>query len=98
MPLPEGKKLKKAPIGRFILDADVIIALPKLKTHSLMMTLATKIMYGGVSGLTKVWYHSTYIRRSAFADMLLDILEIILPDLVIMDGIVGMPGNGPSGE
>ena len=52
--IPNGKKIKKAPIAKFVLDADKIIALPKVKTHSLMMmTLATKIMYGAIPGLTK---------------------------------------------
>jgi uncharacterized protein (DUF362 family) len=96
--IPNGKKLEKALICSFVLNADKVIALPKVKTHSLMMmTLATKIMYGAVPGLTKVRYHSKFIRRKAFADMLLDILSVTTPDLVIMDGVVGMQGDGPMG-
>lgn len=96
--IPLGKKLKKTPICNFILDADKIIAVPKIKTHSFMiMTLATKIMYGAVPGLTKAKYHSLYFRRTAFADMLLDVLSIRKPDLLVMDGIIGMQGDGPSG-
>jgi uncharacterized protein (DUF362 family) len=94
--IPTGKKLKSAPIANFILDSDKIIALPKIKTHSLMyLTLATKIMYGAVPGLTKAKYHSMYFTRKAFADMLLDVLSVTQPDLFIMDGIVGMQGDGP---
>jgi uncharacterized protein (DUF362 family)/NAD-dependent dihydropyrimidine dehydrogenase PreA subunit len=97
VPIPQGKRLKKTPICNFILQADKIIALPKIKTHSYMiMTLATKIMYGAVPGLTKAKYHSMYIRRTSFSDMLLDILTILKPDLTIMDGIVGMQGQGPA--
>jgi uncharacterized protein (DUF362 family) len=96
IPIPHGKRLKKSPICNFILQADTIIALPKIKTHSYMiMTLATKIMYGAVPGLTKAKYHSLYIKRSSFSDMLLDILSVVTPDLIIMDGIVGMQGQGP---
>jgi uncharacterized protein (DUF362 family)/NAD-dependent dihydropyrimidine dehydrogenase PreA subunit len=96
--IPDGKRLKKTPICNFLLNADKVIALPKIKTHSLMiMTLATKIMFGGVPGLTKARYHSRYIRRVSFADMLLDILSIIPPNLIIMDGIIGMQGEGPAG-
>lgn len=96
--IPRGKKLKKTPVCDYVLRAEKIIALPKIKSHSYMiMTLATKIMYGIVPGLTKAKYHSMYLRRTAFADMLLDILSIRTPDLVIMDGIVGMEGDGPSG-
>ena len=95
--IPYGKRLKKTPICNFILQADKIIALPKIKTHSYMiMTLATKIMYGAIPGLTKAKYHSLYIRRSSFSDMLLDILSVVKPDLIIMDGITGMQGQGPS--
>lgn len=96
--IPYGKKLKKTVLCNFILNADKIIALPKIKTHSFMiMTLATKIMYGVIPGLTKAKYHSMFIKKTAFADMLLDVLSIKKPDLIIMDGIVGMQGDGPSG-
>ena len=96
--IPNAKALKKTPISNFVLNADKIIALPKIKTHSLMMmTLATKIMYGAVPGLTKVRYHSKFIKRKAFAEMLLDVLSVTTPDLIIMDGIIGMQGNGPGG-
>ncbi len=96
--IPHAKKLKKTPICNFILDAEKIIAIPKIKTHSYMiMTLATKIMYGAVPGLTKAKYHSLYFRRAAFADMLLDVLSIKKPDLIVMDGVTGMQGDGPSG-
>lgn len=95
--IPNGKKLKNSLICNFVLNADKVIALPKIKTHSfMMMTLGTKIMFGAVPGLTKVKYHSKFIRRKDFADMLLDILSVTMPDLIIMDGIVGMEGDGPS--
>lgn len=96
--IPQGKKLKKTPICNYVLHAEKIIAVPKIKTHSYMiMTLATKIMYGAIPGLTKAKYHSLFIRRVAFADMLLDVLSVKKPDLIIMDGITGMQGEGPSG-
>jgi uncharacterized protein (DUF362 family) len=95
--IPSAKKLKKTPICNFVLNADKIIAVPKIKTHSYMiMTLATKIMYGAVPGLTKAKYHSLFIRRTSFADMLLDVFSIRKPNLIVMDGIIGMQGDGPS--
>ena len=96
--IPEGMKLKKSPFCDFIFDADKIIALPKLKTHSFQyLTLACKIMYGAVPGLTKVKYHAQFPRNMAFADMILDILTTVKPQLYIMDGILGMEGPGPAG-
>jgi len=95
--IPHGKRLKKAPICNFLLNADKIISLPKIKTHSYqIMTLAIKNMYGAVPGLTKAKYHSTNIRRTSFADMLLDVHSVAKADLIIMDGIIGMQGQGPA--
>ena len=96
--IPHGKRLEKTVFCDFVLNADKIIAVPKIKTHSYMiMTLATKIMYGAVPGLTKAKYHSLFFKRTAFADILLDILSVRKPDLIVMDGITGMQGDGPSG-
>jgi uncharacterized protein (DUF362 family) len=94
--IPEGRRLQRSPICDYVLNADKVIALPKLKTHSFQyMTLACKIMYGVVPGLTKARYHGQYPRRVSFADIMLDILTIVKPHLYIMDGIIGMQGQGP---
>jgi uncharacterized protein (DUF362 family)/NAD-dependent dihydropyrimidine dehydrogenase PreA subunit len=94
--IPKGKQLKKTPICNFFLNADKTIAIPKLKTHSLMiMSLATKIMYGVVPGLTKTLYHSKFLKRNSFAEMFLDLQSFAKPDLYILDGILGMQGDGP---
>jgi uncharacterized protein (DUF362 family) len=94
--IPQGKRLQRSPICDFALNTDKIIALPKLKTHSMQyLTLACKIMYGVVPGLTKAKYHAQFPRKISFADMMLDILTIIKPQLYIMDGIIAMQGQGP---
>jgi ferredoxin len=62
----------------------------------MIMTLATKIMFGAIPGLTKAKYHALNPRKSSFANMLLDVLSVATPDLFIMDGIIGMQGDGPS--
>jgi uncharacterized protein (DUF362 family) len=96
--IPEGVRLKKSPFCDFVFDVDKIIALPKLKTQSFQyMTLACKIMYGAIPGLTKAKYHAQFARKMAFADMLLDILTLVKPQLYIMDGILAMEGAGPVG-
>jgi uncharacterized protein (DUF362 family) len=63
----------------------------------MIMTLAAKLMFGIIPGLTKAKYHSLFFRRSSFADMILDVNSIAQPNLIIMDGIIGMQGEGPSG-
>jgi uncharacterized protein (DUF362 family) len=52
-------------------------------------------MFGAVPGLTKTKYHSTFPKKESFAEMLLDVLSVATPDLFVMDGVVGMEGNGP---
>jgi len=95
--IPKGKRLVRSPVCEYVLHADKVIALPKLKTHSFQyMTLACKIIYGAVPGLTKAKYHAQFPRRAAFADMLLDVLMVVNPQLFIMDGILGMQGQGPA--
>ena len=94
--VPNGKRLRRSPICNYALNADKVIALPKLKSHSFQyMTLACKIMYGIVPGLTKAKYHARFPSRLSFADVMLDVLTIVKPHLYIMDGITGMEGQGP---
>ncbi len=79
------------------LQADAIINLPKLKTHGqVLMTLGVKNMFGCVIGRRKVqWHLKAGINRDAFARMLVDIYTALSPSLTLIDGIVGMDGNGP---
>jgi len=96
MVFPGAVRLKQFAVCNFVLAADKIIALPKLKTHSFQyLTLACKIMYGAIPGLSKARYHAQFPRRAAFADMLLDVTMSLKPCLTIMDGILGMQGQGP---
>ncbi|OPY27941.1 MAG: F(420)H(2) dehydrogenase subunit I [Methanocella sp. PtaU1.Bin125] len=94
-----ARTYKKLKIARAVTDADVVIGLPKLKTHSLTYyTGAVKLLYGYIPGVTKTEYHLHTGRDvSLFAEMLLDIYEARPPDLYVMDAVVGMEGNGPSG-
>lgn len=78
--------------------ADVVIALPKLKTHQLAYyTGAVKLLYGYLPGLTKVEHHLHAGKQPEnFAELLLDLYEALTPHLVIMDAVVAMEGAGPS--
>lgn len=97
IPAPEGRLIKMLDISQFALDADVIISLPKLKTHDLMgFTGATKNLFGVIPGVTKAGYHAKLQTLDQFAEMLLDILTVVKPAFHLMDGIVGMDGDGPS--
>ncbi|MFO8109802.1 MAG: DUF362 domain-containing protein [Thermoplasmata archaeon] len=96
--LPDGRLLKSVPILTLCQEADVVINLPKLKTHGLTVyTGAVKNMYGMVPGLTKSAFHGQYRGLQRFSRMLLDVYDASSPDLSIMDAILGMEGKGPAG-
>jgi len=92
-----GKILKGIHVSKSLLDADFIINMPKLKTHSLVgYTGAVKNMFGIIPGGKKSYYHKICGNQITFADLLIDIYNCRIPNLNIMDGIVGMEGNGPA--
>ncbi len=84
-------------IARPVLDADVVINLPKLKTHSLtLLTGAVKNMFGVVPGFRKAEMHKIFPKPSEFAAMLVELYSHVRPSLNIMDAVLAMEGNGPS--
>lgn len=94
---PQGVQVKGFPIINPVLDADVIINVPKLKTH--MMTFysgAVKNMYGAIPGVYKAEYHYTLPQAQDFCNMLVDLCGCTKPTLTFMDAIWGMEGQGPS--
>jgi uncharacterized protein (DUF362 family)/NAD-dependent dihydropyrimidine dehydrogenase PreA subunit len=95
----EGASLYGAfTLGRAVVDADVIISVPKLKTHGFMMfTGAVKNLFGCIPGLEKAQYHLKVPDRYDFASMLVDLMLTCRPALAIMDAVVGMEGGGPAG-
>ncbi|OGB87798.1 hypothetical protein A3H38_00045 [candidate division WOR-1 bacterium RIFCSPLOWO2_02_FULL_46_20] len=93
-----NKKIKTLRIASKVLDADVIINLPKLKTHNYtLFTGAIKNMFGAVPGFEKAHFHIRAPRPHEFAESLVDILELTKPHLNIMDAVMGMEGHGPTG-
>lgn len=94
---PDALYLKRLEILTPLAEADCIISLPKMKTHCQMLfTGAVKNMFGSIPGLAKMEYHFRMPDYSHFADSLIDIFMASKPGLSIMDGIVGMDGDGPT--
>ena len=92
----QGKLLKKFEVIKPVIDADIIINLPKFKTHSLTrITGAVKNMFGIIYGREKTLLHTKFMDINKFCDMLLDIYQFKIPVLNIMDGITGLEGEGP---
>lgn len=94
---PSGNTFHELEIARDILEADVVINLPKLKTHQMMgLTCAVKNLFGAVVGMRKPSLHlQAGSDKSFFALMLLELAEYVRPALTIVDAITAMEGNGP---
>ncbi len=79
-----------------VLEADLIINLPKLKTHALTLyTGAVKNLFGTIPGTRKREIHLREPGVEDFSQALVDVLELVQPGLTIMDGVLGLEGNGP---
>ncbi len=80
-----------------VFEADVVINLPKWKTHGFTLyTGAIKNLYGTLPGFQKARFHKEYPLPKKFSQNLVDIYKCICPALHIMDGVLGMSGNGPA--
>lgn len=79
------------------LAADVVLNLAKLKTHTqMMLTLGVKNLFGCVVGLQKPeWHLRAGVDRRMFARLIVGICEAVNPAYTIVDGILGMQGQGP---
>ncbi|MHC4259293.1 MAG: DUF362 domain-containing protein, partial [Planctomycetota bacterium] len=84
-------------ISSVALEADVIINLPKFKTHQqLVTTFAVKNMFGCVSGKRKpFWHFAKGGNYDAFCDLLIGIFTFLHPALTIIDAVTVMDGPGP---
>lgn len=94
---PQGAVFKEHEIAKEVINADLVINLPKLKTHSQMvLTCAVKNLFGCIPGARKVqWHYKAGVDRIYFARMLVEVSQIINPVLTIVDGIIGLEGDGP---
>ena len=92
-----GRIFKSFILSKQVLQTDVLISLPKLKTHGLtLFTGGVKNNFGCVTGLNKAKMHLRAQDPESFSQMLVDLLCIVRPALTVMDAVIGMEGNGPS--
>ncbi|MGA2403932.1 MAG: DUF362 domain-containing protein, partial [Syntrophobacteraceae bacterium] len=84
-------------VSRIVLEADIIISLPKFKTHGLtVITGAIKNSYGYLPGAQKAVLHKAAGSPERFHEMIVDVFRLRVPDLFLVDAVVGMEGNGPA--
>ncbi len=94
--VPAARQFPRLYISKAVLEADVIISLPKLKTHELTFyTGAVKNFFGTVP--RKIRKQAHFLEdRELFGEAVVDIYSVVKPHLAVMDGVVGMEGNGPA--
>lgn len=93
----DGQVYKKIKISSKVLNADKVVNIAKLKTHSQMiLTLGIKNTFGCVPGIEKSKWHIRCGTNENFAALLVDVHLLVNPVLTVLDGVVGMEGNGPA--
>jgi uncharacterized protein (DUF362 family) len=75
--------------------ADLVVSMPKMKTHHWAgVTLALKNLFGVMPGICYGWPKNV-LHHAGIPESILDIAATVRPHLAIVDGIIGMEGDGP---
>jgi uncharacterized protein (DUF362 family)/ferredoxin len=91
-------RMADLPMAQAVLDAEVIINLPKMKTHvATGITGAVKNTFGHVIGAAKTQLHAAHAGPKEFAGAVLDVFAVRRPDVSILDAVYAMEGQGPAG-
>lgn len=91
-----GGKVGAVPLPEILFQVDVVINVAKMKTHGLTgVTLCVKNLYGCIPGALKQGYHKILPTPRSFSRFLIGLQREIKPQLNIIDGVVGLEGEGP---
>ena len=89
--IPGGVILRRTEIASPMLEADVVVNVPAMKTHlETLATLAIKNYHGIIPDRWKIQFHKDEISQK-----IVDIHKAVKTHLVVMDGLLGMEGLGP---
>jgi uncharacterized protein (DUF362 family) len=87
--------LREVALPQAILDADLVVSMPKLKTHHWAgLTCSMKNLFGVVPGAVYGW-PKNILHFKGIPESILDLTATVRPGLAIVDGVVGMEGDGP---
>lgn len=90
-----ASRLKELYLPKTALGVDFLVSMPKMKTHHWAgVTLSLKNMFGVVPGSCYGWPKNV-LHWAGIDPAILDINAALRPDFAIVDGIIGMEGNGP---
>lgn len=88
-------KLRRFGLPSALKRADIVVSMPKLKTHHWAgVTLSMKNLFGMMPGVYYGWPKNV-LHHAGIPESILDITATVRPHLAIIDGIVGMEGDGP---
>jgi uncharacterized protein (DUF362 family) len=90
-----ASRLRQLFLPRAVLEADIVVSMPKMKTHHWAgVTLSLKNLFGVVPGSCYGW-PKNILHWAGIENSILDLSTTVRPDFAIVDGIVAMEGNGP---
>lgn len=85
-------------ISRHVLEADLLLNLPRLKAHSQMfITAAAKNLFGCVCGVRKALAHMRHGQGDDLAALILDLQPHLPPTTSVLDAVTAMHVSGPAG-
>jgi uncharacterized protein (DUF362 family) len=88
-------KLRTLTFPRLFQEVDWIVSMAKMKTHHwASVTLSMKNMFGVMPGIYYGWPKNV-LHHAGLENSILDINATLKPHFAIVDGIVGMEGDGP---
>ena len=91
IPVPNGKVFETLPFWKLVEQADVIISVPKLKTHDQTeMTCAIKNLKGLLTDTGKKANH-----QEGLFEAVIDLMSAVKPQLAVVDAIICQEGVGP---
>jgi len=87
--------LRSYALPQVLEQADWIVSMPKMKTHHWAgVTISMKNLFGVMPGAVYGWPKNA-LHFAGIPGSILDINATVRPDLAIVDGILGMEGDGP---
>lgn len=101
VPNPRGHGFRDVTLARPAVEAardGWLVSVPKFKTHALTtLTAAVKNLFGAVPGAAKRETHRANPSIESFSNALLDIVAVLKSKLHVVDAVMAMEGEGPSG-
>jgi uncharacterized protein (DUF362 family) len=92
---PHSPRLRSLYLPKTILGADLVVSLPKMKTHHWAgVTLSMKNLFGIVPGAVYGWPKNT-LHWAGIPESIATLQQVVPRQFCIVDGIEGMEGNGP---